>query len=184
MRTIALNFVPGHEKQIALLSRMLFIVGLLLGGIGINLTIHARVHADRMILLEKRINVLREEQYQYINYLKEGPSPSDMALLSKRVKMLSNKLTLRGLWLDDLFFELEATIPDKAYLLQFHYPYEGDTARILVQAESEIVMSETLKRLENNERISNVVLAGLTREDEQLPVVTADVQFALQRKSQ
>ncbi len=181
MRTVALNFVPGHEKQIVIVSHILFITGVLLGCIGVYFTLHAGVYSDRMILLEKKITDLREEQYQYQNDLQEGPSSSDMALLSKRITMLSNRLNLSGLWLGDLFSELESTIPDKAYLLQFHYPYEGDTARILVQAESENVMSEALERMEDNERISNVVLAGLSRKDEGLQ---ADVLFSMQRKSQ
>jgi hypothetical protein len=98
--------------------------------------------------------------------------------------MLSNRLSLNGLWVDDLFHELETAIPDNAYLLQFHYPYESNAARILIRAESENVMSETLKRMEKNKRLTNVVLAGQSREEEGRQVVIADVRLSLQRTVQ
>jgi hypothetical protein len=104
--------------------------------------------------------------------------------LAGRIKILSNKLNLLGIGTSDLLYELESTIPAKAYLIQFHYPYENNTARILIRTESENMMSEALKRMEKNERITNVVLAGQTREDEGGQVVVADVRFSLKRFSQ
>lgn len=184
MSVINLNFVPGHEKQIVILSRILLIVGMFFAAIGAYLALNSGIYIDRMIPLEKRIVALRSELVQHKENLLESPSPSDVEELSDRIKMLSSKLNLSGLWVGDLLYEIEATIPDKAYLLQFHYPYEGNTARILIRAESENMMSQALKRMEKSEQISNIVLAGQTREAEGLQVVIADVRFSLQRFNQ
>ncbi|MCU7804206.1 MAG: PilN domain-containing protein [Candidatus Thiodiazotropha sp. (ex Lucinoma borealis)] len=181
MRPVSLNFVPGHKKQLAILSAVLCVVGLLLGTIGTYAAQQVGIYRNRLIPLDIRITTLRDEQQHYQSMLQDGPSPSDIETLSNRIKILSDRLKLNGLWIGDIFYELEATIPDKAYLLQFHYPYEGNTARIMVRAQNENVMSEALKRLEQNKRISNVVLAGQSREEEELQVIIADVRFSLNR---
>ncbi|MCG8013766.1 MAG: hypothetical protein JAY64_19005 [Candidatus Thiodiazotropha weberae] len=184
MNITRLNFVPGHVRQISVLSSVLLMVGMLLGVLGIYMVHHAEAHINKMTPLEKRIADLRVEQAKQQKQLLDSPSSSDVEKLSERITILSNKLDLRGIWLSDLFYELEAALPDQAYLIQFHYPYESDIARIFVNADSENILSKTLKRMEKSERISNVVLAGLSREDDGHQTVVADVRFSLQRLSQ
>ncbi|MCG7961179.1 MAG: hypothetical protein N0E54_00605 [Candidatus Thiodiazotropha taylori] len=184
MNITRLNFVPGHVMQITILSSVLLMAGMLLGVLGIYTVHHAEAHINKMTPLEKRIAELRVEQAKQQELLLDSPSPSDVENLSERITILSNKLDLQGIWISDLFYELEAAFPDQAYLIQFHYPFESDIARIFVHADSENILSKTLKRMEKSDRISNVVLAGLSREEDGLQTVVADVRFSLQGSNQ
>lgn len=184
MQAASLNFVKGLRRQLVVVAIALCVAGVMLASAGIYALVKTEAYRSRIGPVEKRIAALKKERLNYRSALENGPTNKDIQSLSDRIELLSERLKLNGLWVGEIFHLLEKTVPNKAHLLQLHYPYEEETARIMLRAESEAVLSEALRKMEENENLSNIVLAGQSRETDGGTVIVADIRFSLRRPIQ
>jgi hypothetical protein len=179
MNVYNLNFIPGHHKQSLIASYVLGLCSFLFVVLGILASSEAISIKEEIKPVKANLKKLEKIQKNYLIELRNAPNKNDIDELSRRIEKLSGVLSLKGLSINRILYELEKTIPHDAYILEFEYPYEDGTARILLFAESEKNMSEVLQGMESNVQIDNVILSGQTRVENHKQAVIADIRFTV-----